>query len=233
MMGRMDDRILQQLVDGELDEQTYRETLVALADDPDGWRRCALAFLEDQLLRRQLMYQPLEETQPLIAASTNKPFWSRGAALLLAIAASFILAFAGGYEFNQWRARQSTDRLAGDMKQPSFQDDPTVAGSRGNQFSSPFNLAGDPVGSVHLVVDGPDGASGQAIELPVYPLDANSSQWLVDNRSSFPSQMFDELERTGQEVRRSKFWAPVRLSDGRQLVIPVEQLEITPVSQPY
>jgi hypothetical protein len=232
MMGRIDDRTLQQLVDGELDEQSYRETLIALADDPDGWRRCALAFLEDQLLRRQLVCQPREDDEPATVAAFSSAR-TRAVPLLLAVAASFMLAFFGGYELNQWHSSRSADRQASAMKPPSFQDNSAFAATRDNQIGSRVKTASDPVGSLHLVMDGPDGATGQTIELPVYPLDANSSQWLVDNRSSFPAQMFDELERTGQEVRRSKFWAPVNLQDGRQLVIPVEQIEITPISRPY
>jgi hypothetical protein len=43
-----DDRTFDLLVDGELSEADRRELLSSLDESPDGWRRCALAFLEAQ-----------------------------------------------------------------------------------------------------------------------------------------------------------------------------------------
>jgi len=42
------------LVDGELDEPDRRTLLQRLEQQPDGWRRCALAFLEAQSWHREL-----------------------------------------------------------------------------------------------------------------------------------------------------------------------------------
>ncbi len=49
-----DDRALDRLIDGELDEDRRRELLAQLDSQPDGWRRCALAFLESQALAAAL-----------------------------------------------------------------------------------------------------------------------------------------------------------------------------------
>ena len=43
-----DDRLLDRLVDGELSDIERRELLLHFENEPAGWRRCALAFLEDQ-----------------------------------------------------------------------------------------------------------------------------------------------------------------------------------------
>ncbi len=45
---------LDRLVDGQLDDGEYRELLRHIDDDPDGWRQCALAFLQHQALQREL-----------------------------------------------------------------------------------------------------------------------------------------------------------------------------------
>ena len=45
---------LDRLVDGRLDGDEYRELLCQIDADPDGWRHCALAFLEHQALSREL-----------------------------------------------------------------------------------------------------------------------------------------------------------------------------------
>ena len=50
------------LVDGELDEKDRRELLSRLDHEPDGWRRCALAFLQAQAWQQALgpMVSPAE-----------------------------------------------------------------------------------------------------------------------------------------------------------------------------
>jgi len=52
--GPHDQRLLDMLVDGELADDQRRELLVRLNETPDGWRRCALAFLEAQSWRREM-----------------------------------------------------------------------------------------------------------------------------------------------------------------------------------
>src|SRR5437660_1111223 len=46
--GPDDDRLLDRLVDGELPDAERRKLLLKFEKEPDGWRRCALAFLEAQ-----------------------------------------------------------------------------------------------------------------------------------------------------------------------------------------
>ncbi len=47
-------QLLDRLVDGELSDADYRITLHRLDEAPDGWRRCAVSFLEQQALRQEL-----------------------------------------------------------------------------------------------------------------------------------------------------------------------------------
>ena len=51
----INNELLDRLVDGELSEAAYRQTLDRLDETPDGWRRCAMSFLEQQAWRRELM----------------------------------------------------------------------------------------------------------------------------------------------------------------------------------
>jgi hypothetical protein len=44
---------LDRLVDGQLQPAEYRELLRQIDKDPDGWRQCALAFLQHQALERE------------------------------------------------------------------------------------------------------------------------------------------------------------------------------------
>lgn len=45
---------LDRLVDGQLSPQEYRELLRQVEKDPDGWRQCALAFLQHQAMEKEL-----------------------------------------------------------------------------------------------------------------------------------------------------------------------------------
>ena len=49
-----DPRLLDLLVDGELTPGERRELLTRLDEQPEGWRRCALAFLEAQAWQQDL-----------------------------------------------------------------------------------------------------------------------------------------------------------------------------------
>jgi len=48
-----DDQLLDLLVDDELTESQRRELLCRLDEMPDGWRRCASAFLEAQCWKKE------------------------------------------------------------------------------------------------------------------------------------------------------------------------------------
>ena len=100
-------RLLDLLVDGELSDAERCELLAWCEREPDGWRRCALAFLEAQdwssvlgaLAGTSQQGQAATTTQ---ATSTrvlagSKPFWNvRQWGTMLAMAASFVLAFTLG-----------------------------------------------------------------------------------------------------------------------------------------
>ena len=45
---------LDRLVDGRLSDDDYRQLLCQIDADPDGWRHCAMAFLEHQALQKEL-----------------------------------------------------------------------------------------------------------------------------------------------------------------------------------
>src|SRR5437588_9921152 len=106
----MDDRLLDQLVDGELPDTARRALLLRLEGEPDGWRRCALAFLEAQSWRAT--FAPLavpvrEEVRSGDPATIRAQVLQRGPGMrvnrrrtlarLVAVAAGFAVAFALGW----------------------------------------------------------------------------------------------------------------------------------------
>jgi hypothetical protein len=98
----IDGRCIDQLVAGELPEDERRELLLHLDSQPDGWRQCALAFLEAQMWREALAPLGTTAGADRIAAATvihapEPRLWRRFAhwsALASCIAAAFVLGWA-------------------------------------------------------------------------------------------------------------------------------------------
>jgi anti-sigma factor RsiW len=105
---------IDRLVDGELDESTRRELLRRLDSVPDGWRRCALAFVEAQEFGQAARawtrdHAPTRsEPKPVAYLPQRK----RAGWLRFAVAASVAgLAFASGFAAGErTRAETVVDR---------------------------------------------------------------------------------------------------------------------------
>jgi hypothetical protein len=219
-----DDAMLDRLADGELSDDEYQALVRSLDAQPAGWRRCALAFLESQAWRRELG-GPLNDPAPLVqprAASAFRWSWSWGGLMTLASAASFLLAFL----------------LAARMFQPPGPDAGPSAGLvRGGPAERPDEMlaATDstdghrPWGAYRIVLDTSDGQP-QQIEMPIYAPDDPRASWLFNERATMPAELILALQRMGFEVDRQRQWAPVVQNAGEPVLVPIEELRITPVS---
>jgi hypothetical protein len=97
-VDRDDDRLIERLVDGELSEPERRALLARLDAAPDGWRRCALAFLEAQCWREALgpvAAPSVTVARPLRPA--GRPPAPARLRWLAATAAGMLAAFALGW----------------------------------------------------------------------------------------------------------------------------------------
>src|SRR5690349_16591155 len=75
-----DSQLLDRLVDGELNDAERRDLLLRLERTPDGWRRCALAFLEGQAWRSEskaMVHGPDVAVRPAPAHSIPRS-WKGG-----------------------------------------------------------------------------------------------------------------------------------------------------------
>jgi hypothetical protein len=208
---RDEQRVLDRLVDGELNADERCSLLAALDDEPGGWRRCALTFVESQSWRGQLSrlaHDPIKPVQPPIVS------WTPGKSridlvawqLHLAVAAGLIVAFLLG---TTWRPSGSP--LATD--EPSATVQSAVADAGANE-PSPEVLT--------LAL----GDNGEEIDLPLFAADSDAAQSLTDDGLEASQFLVDQLERAGLQVTRSQRFYPLDLSDGRQVVVPVEEVDI-------
>jgi hypothetical protein len=250
---RDENRVLDRLVDGELSQAERRELLAALDDEPGAWRRCALAFLEAQSWRWQLGQL---KGDALLAATTaqNAPrgasvapnrrgaFWGS----LLAIAASLLVAFGLGTRFGNSSQPQLAEAAPETRPVAPAADHVAATNPAAAPNATETNLP-DPAASSELPLEATSeepvwetltlamsddaGQIDPQSKIQVRARDADNSdldleKLLADETSPLSSALVTQLEDEGYRVTRQRHWLPVSLSDGRRMVVPVEQVDI-------
>ncbi len=80
-----------------------------------------------------------------------------------------------------------------------------------------------------MVMDG--GPQGQReIHYPVIDSPGDDNRWLEERQPVVPQELRAALERLGHQVRERRQFVPVDLEDGRRMVVPVDEVQFTPVS---
>lgn len=224
-----DDTRFERLADGELSPAEYQTLLASLDDEPGGWRRCALSFLEAQALTRELgslrrerveLPPPVTQAAPLKARRIGYPL------MALAMAASFLLAFGLGMAIRQNGAPSGSTTTTPQVAEIGQQNS-------GRQSETPLAAPGDQSPrSVTLVVDGSGNSPQQSIEVPLYNYDQVGDDYLSGDQSAVSPAMQEILKRHGHEIRRHRQLVPFAMEDGRQAVFPMEDVEIVPIRMP-
>jgi hypothetical protein len=242
------ERQLDLLVDGELNETDRRELLVRLDHEPDGWRRCALAFLESQCWRQELGPIARDRTPSESAEVASRPAeaaprrqsWRHHLATLLTMAASFLIALVVGIGLRgNWSG--IAVHSPGVQLKPAIDEQPLsgpgavqVAASAG---PSGRTLADDPQRGqtwemVPLVAAKmADGQSDAICQVPAVHRDALDPGMLEQFPDAIPPQVRQILEEAGHRVVQERKVYRIQRNDGSSLVFPVESVEIRPVSR--
>jgi hypothetical protein len=144
------------------------------------------------------------------------------------MAASFLLAFGLGlYVRGGWPAGGPTEP-SGPASMVAKQD-PAEASSLDPWRDPSRNAASrGPLGQVRLVVGGPNGSADE-LELPVVEGAAFDPELLRNRPAAVPAEVERALERMGHRVQQRRELVPLRLEDGRRLIVPVDQVEVRPV----
>ncbi|HLA84071.1 MAG TPA: hypothetical protein VJL29_04695 [Thermoguttaceae bacterium] len=239
-----DDQVFDLLVDGQLDEASRRELLAGLDDSPGGWRRCALAFLEAQSWREAMdAFTSVRASTraaveaPAVPAASQVPPRKRPrrdyVTALLGMAASVLL----GIGVTSWMhdMQRGGGPSGGGIDMATTLGGSEYTPSRIGDFSPqiiPMKKVpglGSDVKLVGLTDRGPDGQL-RTVRLPAVQRERLDEQWLRDLPSGIPEGLAQSLEQSGHEVHPSRQLIPYRLPDGRRLVVPVDQLDVRPVS---
>jgi hypothetical protein len=240
------------LVDGELSEAERRDLLLQLEHEPDGWRRCALAFLEAQCWKSGLG-EISRETMPVGQASPDvvRPIAMQvDAAVAQAESpAQPMSRLATPLErADRWqRARHLTATML--MTTASFLialmigmnlHNWTGVGPHTPDTSIVQPVKQDvplknPAGSWEMVTlaanDSPDGRA-QTYCVPAQRRDSLDQRMLDLAPDAISPEMRQLFEQSGHRVVQKREIVPVQLEDGRRLVVPVDNVEIHYVGRP-
>jgi len=236
--GEFDDRRqLDRLVDGELAGDEYRVFLATLDQQPNGWRRCAMAFLEAQAwgqelggLREGILAGRKEGSGQLVSRGDSDWSTRQVVGLMLAMVASFVVAFASGVWWQVGNSSNSEPDLPNVARQGGDSRPTVLAEERSREADHNPAPANVPTEHLTFVVDRGDGESDR-FELPIYDANDSVARQLLQDSPSMPADVERAIRESGFRVERQRQWAPVRLRDGRRAFFPVDQLDITPVSE--
>lgn len=219
------DALLDRLVDGELPAAERREVLARLDDEPHGWRRLALAFVESQTWRRELTALadgallgncPTSTAMaPAAATSPASSRWSKW----LAMAAAVLLAFAGGVAVRD-RGLPAWAGFGAPTEDWAW---------TGTERSRPASESPD-MGQV-VSADGPPrltlyNAAGQPIELPLLEASQAGAELWQQPAELVPRNVREALRRSGYEIEQQRQLLPFDLHDGRRIVVPVDSIDL-------
>lgn len=242
----LDNRLIDQIVDGALTPAELRAAIDHLDQDADGWRRCALAFLEAQCWGQSMRsFEPAAQLQ--MARHTLSPppgapagagrHWVRGPIAAAIIAVSFALGWLGhavrtgpgvGETLVARSGVQIGPGLTGSHGQPATADDRdspestarTASIRRQQQTLPTVNEVVRAVARLHIE-SGTRGA-----DVPILAGPGINEKWLKNQPP--PVTEYDQvaLKRRGYHVDQRRQFFTTILADGRRVAVPVDQVQI-------
>jgi hypothetical protein len=243
---------LDRLVDGEIAEPQRRALLSRLERAPDGWRHCALAFLEAQAWREALEQQamavgsasegpnaesktaaaisrlslvpnPSSVSAPESATRSRRLAWSFGPMrAIVAAAASFVIAFGLGLLVH--RLWLSPGSVSGPARSLAGKGIDPASRAAAAGPTAAVAPKGTQWGSVEFAVADPSGAP-QQVRLPAVD-GPDPAEFLREQPPVIPDEIVQALRRHGHHVQTHRRYMPVPLDDGRSAVFPIDQVEV-------
>jgi hypothetical protein len=147
--------------------------------------------------------------------------------VLLAIAASFLVAFGLGLaapKIVSWGQEQ--------FGNGNIYGGGAVATTDNPPDGVPHEVLRR-VGDVRLLVDGAANETQEAGRVPVYEVGQDVTQFLAAEKPALGPEMMELLRQHGYDVRHEQQYFPAPLDDGRQIIVPVDGYQLTPVSRRY
>jgi hypothetical protein len=236
-----DDRRFDLLVDGELSPPERRDLLANLDDEPGGWRRCALAFLEAQAWREDLgalrQEATVSDSSTSVSSSQGHHWLFRTSGTLSAMAASFLVAMAlGWWIYGRGDSGDVAPGVPVEVAEevlppvaPAIEPAPQLVREEPGEVRQPGMMPDERADHWRWVTltpeQGiPDGT--QPVRLPAVEADAVDEAWLQSLPAGVPGEVLDALRQAGHRVRHHRQIVPFPLEDGRSLLVPVDEVDV-------
>ncbi|GAB5403143.1 MAG: hypothetical protein Aurels2KO_13740 [Aureliella sp.] len=220
---------LDELVCGDVPPLRYREILTQLDAEPEKWRDCALAFLQEQAIESEMRQLALDdanwggsvesEGEQRAAAATPVQVASRGGRSetehlrklqrWTSIAASVLIAFSVGWVGSGFMS-EPANTSAGATNQETSSANPAVLAGGSNIPDSRASLRPD--------------------YSPAETTFASTESLVLDNE--VPAELL-KLERLGYRIESKSRLVPVNLKDGTQAIVPIKTYRALPPALPY
>lgn len=237
----VDQGAIDRLVDGELDDHARQNLIRSLDAVPDGWKRCAVAFLEAQSWRRAVegfasesphgngdRLLPLAAAPPVSAAArASRRIAARAFGRAIGLAALIAVAFGAGLI--------SAGALGRAGPVPGH---PHGAGGVQIARDSPGPVRPSPEqpptdGRSTVLIDGATTAPmSRPVKVPLVAATGSEDvRRLLHQPPALPEYLRRQFERKGYRIESDRRMISMELADGRQVAVPVETLKYQFVGQ--
>ena len=238
--ARGDSLLFDRIVDGGMTPDELRAAVEQLEREPDGWKRCALAFLEAQALNESLRALGQAEKQgpdgpvlalhPAAAARGGHHLgWLRGVAAAVIVGISF---GAGWMSHPAQVGSPRQDSLArGSAGTPLPQLSEGGPSGRASATSSAAEEErglppAEPSEAIRTVATIRFGPEGSPSEVPVLAGPGLTEDWLAHQPPPVSEHGQVVLARQGYQVEQRRQFYTAVLADGRRVAIPVDHVQI-------
>lgn len=208
---------IDRMVDGELTAQQQRELLID-CEENSRWRELALAYVESQALGCELK-QMVSEPATTVNVAARHPDESTGMNPW-ALAAAVLLSLGIGYGGGWWL--QSDNLLVATGSDSEEHVDPKVQQITTTSSAAIPETTSEVPESMQFTVAHPTTNELRQIQLPIVNASELQPGWEQRLRPGIPADLDRELRAGGLKMEQSRTVVPVRLKDGRRVIVPVD-----------
>ncbi len=236
---------LSRAVDGALSREELTQLLQVCDQIPARWKQVALAFLEEQALKNDLMALRLEGSllpsdlssavQPSARTSVgevNPPLVSRRSGLRLVRQTAIAFSLAAGLLLAFWLGRvvavkqtSPNTGTAPSLLSKNHPEQPAITAPAPQPNASDMNKYPQVAGNMVLELTSASGQSEQFTVPVVYATPAQQRQ-RAELSTALPVEWEAQIRETGYSISKRRDLLPVTLNNGATAVIPVAQYQL-------
>ncbi|HEX3448255.1 MAG TPA: hypothetical protein VHS97_08360 [Isosphaeraceae bacterium] len=239
VINPLNDDLIDQIVDGALTSAQLRAVIDMLDREPDGWKRCALAFLESQCWRETFRLvgepNPTSLQAGLTSLTENGVHtirtgrrWLARALSASVVAASFALGWLGHGVHSGPRPGGNVVAESGEPKTeaPNTPRPQSLATTVGDGPRPTVVDGVDPGNEVMMVARLRVGSADSNNSLPILAGPRIDAEWLKNQPPPVSEYGQAILQQHGYQVDQRRRLISATLGDGRRVTVPIDQVQI-------